>query len=80
MIIKTVRHVYVLMCENAEEETTTTIGVYSEYEKALEAKQRLQAVATFDDYYTISSAAIDDFTYVEQEEERYAEVAEDYEH
>lgn len=74
MIIKTVRHVYVLMCENAEEETTTTIGVYSEYEKALEAKQRLQAVATFDDYYTISSTALDDFTYVEQEEERYQEV------
>ena len=74
MIIKTVKHVYVLLCENAEGQSTTTIGVYSDYDKAVEAMQRLQAVATFDDYYTISSTALDDFTYVEQEEERYQEI------
>ena len=77
MLIKTVRHVYVLMCEDAEEESTVTIGVFSEYEKALEAKQRLQAVASFDQYYTIRSTAIDDFTYVEQEEDRHKELMED---
>lgn len=74
MIIKTVRHVYVLMCENASEESSTVIGVFNDYAKAIEARSRLEAVATFDDYYTVHSTALDDFTYVEQEEERYAEI------
>lgn len=74
MIIKTIRRVYVLLCENVDEQSPTTIGVYSDYDKAVEAMQRLQAVATFDDYYTISATPLDDFTYVEQEEERYQEI------
>lgn len=74
MIIKTIRHVYVLIQEGSEEEYTTVIGVFTDYEKAMEAKQRLEAVSSFDDYFTVRSTAFDDFTYVEQEEERYAEV------
>lgn len=74
MIIKTVRRVYVLMNENSNEESSTVIGVFSNEDEALNARARLEAVSTFEDYFTVRCTALDDFTYVEHEEERYAEI------
>ena len=72
MKIKTCKFVYIVMIQNPsdEEAYTNIVGVFETYERALEAKQRLEPISRWDDLITITSMPYDSFLFVTQEEER----------